>query len=109
MEVVVDAHDSEEKAMGWYYYLADTLQFPFTATCIKKRSTSPVKLNHTVEVVGIASGNDCEHEMFVEINWDEEDRLAIPLDQISAVPDTDEDTQEAITDWHYWIERGYQF
>ena len=23
MEIVVDAYDEEERAMGWYYYLAD--------------------------------------------------------------------------------------
>jgi len=25
MEIIVDAHDKEERAMGWYYYLDDTL------------------------------------------------------------------------------------
>jgi hypothetical protein len=29
MEIVVDAHGPEEQAMGWYYYLADELQFPY--------------------------------------------------------------------------------
>ena len=32
MEIVVDAYDTHERAMGWYYYLQDQLQFPFTAT-----------------------------------------------------------------------------
>ena len=31
MEIVVDAYDSEEQAMGWYSYLEDNLQFPFQA------------------------------------------------------------------------------
>lgn len=30
MEVVVDAYDSEERAMGWYYYVSDECDFPFT-------------------------------------------------------------------------------
>lgn len=34
MEIVVDAYGPEEQAMGWYYYLQDTMQFPFTAICI---------------------------------------------------------------------------
>ncbi|MBI3687632.1 MAG: hypothetical protein HY241_09940 [Actinobacteria bacterium] len=25
MEIVVDAYDSGERAMGWYYYLQDTI------------------------------------------------------------------------------------
>ncbi len=29
MDIVVDAYDSEEVASGWYYYLDDTLRFPF--------------------------------------------------------------------------------
>ena len=27
MEIVVDAYGSEEQAMGWYYYLQDTIHF----------------------------------------------------------------------------------
>jgi hypothetical protein len=33
-EVVVDAYDASERAMGWYYYLEEMLQCPFTATCV---------------------------------------------------------------------------
>ena len=29
MEIVVDANGPEEQAMGWYYYIADTMNFPF--------------------------------------------------------------------------------
>ena len=31
MEIVVDAYGLEEQAMGWYSYLEEKLQFPFTA------------------------------------------------------------------------------
>lgn len=109
MEIVVDAYDREERVMGWYYYLESTLQFPFTAICIKKRSVSPIKPDATVEVVGMGELDDCAGEMFVEVTWEEDDRLSIPLAQLMATPDTDEDTQQAIEDWHYWVERGYQF
>ena len=70
MEIVVDAYGAEEQAMGWYYYLQDTLQFPFTANCISKRRISPLKEKTTVEVVGMAPAEECEREMFVEINWE---------------------------------------
>lgn len=30
-EIVVDAYDESERAMGWYYYLADKISFPFLA------------------------------------------------------------------------------
>jgi hypothetical protein len=33
-EILVDAYDASERAMGWYYYLDQQLQFPFLARCI---------------------------------------------------------------------------
>ncbi len=107
MEIVVDAYGAEEQAMGWYYYLQDTLQFPFTANCISKRRISPLKEKTTVEVVGMAPESECEREMFVEINW-EEDTLAVPLIQLEA-PEAEEETEQAIADWHYWVNQGYEF
>jgi len=107
MEIVVDAHDSEERAMGWYYYLQDTMQFPFTAKCISKRRISPLREDATVEVVDIAPADECEQEMFVEIAW-EGDTLAVPLIQLEATK-ADAETQQAIADWHYWVNQGYEF
>ncbi|MFZ5452184.1 MAG: calcium-binding protein [Thermodesulfobacteriota bacterium] len=31
MEIIVDCYNQEERAMGWYYYLEDRLNFPFQA------------------------------------------------------------------------------
>ena len=39
MEIIVDAYGPEEQALGWYYYLEEKLQFPFTARCIAERAT----------------------------------------------------------------------
>ena len=107
MEIVVDANGPEEQAMGWYYYLADNLSFPVKARCIIERRTSPLKVGEEIEVVEMASGDDCLHEMFVEVQWSER-TLAIPLSQITPL-ETDDKTQEAIEDWHYWVGRGYEF
>lgn len=49
MEIVVDAYDAQERAMGWYYHLQDQLQFPFTAICIAKRAISPLRVKDEVE------------------------------------------------------------
>lgn len=107
MEVVVDAYDEEERAMGWYYYLDDKLTFPFQARCIAARRSSPVQLGEVVEVTGLAPGEDCEHEMFVEVQWQGR-QLVVPLAQLEGVA-VDDATQEAIGDWHYWVARGYEF
>lgn len=102
MEIIVDAYDPEEQAMGWYYYLERVMQFPFKAVCISKRRTSPLMEGETVQVVGMASEQDCEREVFVEIAWKKKDRLAVPLIQLEA-PEADAATQQAIADWHYWF------
>ncbi|OUC14799.1 MAG: calcium-binding protein [Alkalinema sp. CACIAM 70d] len=107
MEIVVDAYGPEEQAMGWYYYLQDTMQFPFSAVCINKRRISPLKVGTPVEVVRMAPEDECEQEMFVEIDW-EGDALAVPLIQLEA-PEADGATQQAIADWHYWVNQGYEF
>jgi hypothetical protein len=39
MEIVVDAYDAWEQAMGWYYHLQDTLKFPFKAKMLKELIT----------------------------------------------------------------------
>jgi hypothetical protein len=60
-----------------------------------------------LEVVGMAPEDECEREMFVEIDWDG-DTLAVPLIQLNA-PEADAQTQQAIADWHYWVNQGYEF
>ncbi|MBO9496732.1 hypothetical protein J7438_21975 [Thalassotalea sp. G20_0] len=47
--------------------------------------------------------------MQVQIKWLDR-TLAVPLVQLEASSDdVDEETVEAIGDWHYWVEQGYHF
>jgi hypothetical protein len=108
MEVVVDAYGPEERAMGWYYYLENQLQFPFRAVCIAKRAISPLRVKDKVEVIGMPGEDECMAEMFVTIRWDK-DELAVPLSQLEPAKGTVDDTQQAVEDWHYWVEMGHQF
>ena len=108
MDIIVDAYDEQERAMGWYYYLEDQLHFPFTAICISKRAISPLKVKDEVEVIGLPGEDECEHEMFVTIRW-ERDGLAVPLSQLKPIAATDKRTQQAVEDWHYWVKIGYAF
>ena len=108
MEIVVDAHDKEEQAMGWYYYLEDKLTFPFLTRCINQRATSPLRVGDEVEVVGMAPEDECGQEMLVETPWEQKRSLAVPLSQLKVVHG-DEETQQAVEDWHYWVEMGYEF
>lgn len=107
MEIVVDAYGSEERAMGWYYYVADNCEFPFKAKCIAERRTSPLSVGEEVEVLGVPPTDDCDHEIHVDIPWKGRE-LAVPLSQLEGI-DVDEETQQVIDDWHYWCEQGYEF
>lgn len=109
MEIVVDAYSEDERAMGWYYYLDDKLQFPFTATCTVKCAISPLHVGDEVEVISMLGEDECSHEMFVSIRWDRKEGLAVPLSQLKPACDTDKRTREAIADWHYWVQMGYEF
>ncbi len=107
MEVVVDAYGPDERAMGWYYYLEGKLNVPFTARCTTRRAISPLRVKDEVEVIGMPPEEECSREMFVTIRW-ETDGLAVPLSQLKA-GDADEQTREAVEDWHYWVKQGYEF
>jgi hypothetical protein len=108
MEIIVDAYGPEEQAMGWYYYLEEKLQFPFTAVCSAKRAISPLQIKDEVDVLGMAPEDECENEMFVTIRW-ERDGLAVPLSQLIPINSTDEQTKQAVEDWRYWVQMGYEF
>ena len=106
-EIIVDANGGEEQAMGWYYYLEDQLCFPFRAKCIVQRTISPLRKGEAVEVVELAPEDECSHEMFVTVKW-ENRALAVPLMQLDPTG-ANESTQQAVGDWHYWVRQGYEF
>lgn len=108
MEIIVDAYDEIERSLGWYYYLKDNLQFPFSATCIAKRSISPLQIKDEVEVLKMAEEDECEHDMFVIIRWEKEG-LAVPLSQLKPGRNVDSETKQAVEDWHYWVKQDYRF
>ncbi len=108
MEIVVDAYGPEERALSWYYYLQSQLRFPFKAACFAKRAISPLKVKDKVEVVGIPVESECEREIFVTILRDG-DELAVPLSQLRPTAAADDDTRQAVGDWHYWVAMGYEY
>ncbi len=94
--------------MGWYYYLESAIQFPFTARCIEERAISVLRKGDEIEILGMAPESECEREMFVETRW-ERRNLAVPLSQIEPIRATDFKTRQAVADWHYWVDQGYEF
>ena len=82
------------------------MQFPFSARCVAQRAISPLEPGDEVEVVGMAPVEECDHEMFVMVKWRSR-TLGVPLMQLEGI-DVDEETQQAIEDWHYWVNQGYE-
>lgn len=93
--------------MGWYYYLEAKLRFPFQARCLKRRPTSPLKVGDIVNVTALAPEEDCAADMIVLIRLDRR-TFGVPLSQLEPC-DVDDNTAEAIADWHYWRATGDEF
>ncbi len=106
-EIIVDAHAGSERAMGWCAYLEDQLQFPFRARCIAVREISPPRKAEAVSVLGMSSDRLCEHEILVRVEWRDRS-VAVSLRQLRGLQ-VDAKTREAIEDWHYWVDQGYEF
>ena len=106
-EVVVDVYGSGERAMGWYYYLDDKISFPFNAECVDTDKRAPLEKGERLTVIGLSGEDYCEHAVLVNINWMNK-TLAVPLAILVPIG-VDGDTDEAISDWHYWKKCGYLF
>lgn len=110
MEIIVDCYDEPEAWSGWSCYLGDKLTFPFQAECLRPRRGSLLRVGERVTVTGMFDEDeaaDSRAEMQVLIEW--QDRtLAVPLAQLVGVG-VNEQTAEAIADWHYWVGQGRQF
>ena len=98
-EIIVDAHNEEEQKMGWFYYMQDSLNFPFQAEVpIKKRKGE--KVIQKVEVLELTSDEDFGSDMKVEVSYNE-DIFEVPLLSLTNIV-ADESTVQAIEDWKYW-------
>ena len=107
MEIVVDAYNEHEVAMGWYHSLEERMSVPFRAQCIRERAMSPLENGDEVTVVGMPDEEDCMCEMFVLIEWTDR-TFGVPLMQLEPV-NADAQTEEIVGDWHYWfVEQGYR-
>lgn len=101
--IIVDAYGANEQAYGWHAYLDDTMNFPFEARCITECEESPLKEGETVQVVGMSSTEPTISQQYVTIEWMDRE-LGVPLNQLEPL-DVNDETKQAIEDWHYWLER----
>jgi hypothetical protein len=114
MEIVVDAYGPEERVLSWYYYLDERISYADETPlgrCIRERAISPLLVGDDVELLRMAPLEECRCEMFVMIRWGtpgEKQGLGVPLSQVE-VYHAKESIRQAVEDWHYWVNRGYEF
>jgi hypothetical protein len=113
-EAVVDAYTSEERALGWYYYLDNNVSYaakPILARCIRERAVSPLQVGDQVDVLRMAPQEECRCDMFVMIRWglpEGRQGLGVPLSQLEVIHGS-ASVRQAVEDWRYWVDRGYEF
>ena len=103
MRIIVDAYTQDEQAYGWHAYLDDLMHFPFEAKCVSEKGESPLKKGETVRVVGMSSTEPTLSQQHVTVEWMNRE-LGVPLKQLEPI-EVDDETKQAIEDWHYWLER----
>jgi hypothetical protein len=99
-EILTDAYTADEQAISWCYHLEREMTFPFQARCIEERTISPLREGEEVPVVGMTDGVVSSREMFVLVEWMDRG-FGAPLSQLEVL-DVDQDTRDAVDDWHYW-------
>ncbi len=107
MEVLVDNYEEDTFHLSWYYYLQNKMKFPFQARCSVRGGDEPLSFGDEIVVSGMALEEECEEEMLVTTEWQGEP-IVVLLTRLEGVG-VDEETGEAIEDWHYWVGRGYEF
>ncbi len=102
---IVDGSDDEyQRISAWYGYLEDHIRFPFTATYRSATGVAP----QSVEVIDLACVDDFIDEALVSLGGTKYGQ-DVPLSEVQPTDAADEQTREAIADWHYWVKRGYHF
>jgi len=107
MEIVVDAYDPVERMIGWVCSIEEVLNNNVRCRCRKTRSMSPLKVGEEVDVLTVASEDDCKGEMFVFVRWNNR-QLAVPLEQLEPISGNPK-AVEIVEDWLYWCLMGYGF
>lgn len=101
-EVLVDTYDIYEEMAAWEAYLEDSISFPFLAHWGDPDS------GEEVEVLGFDNNNECDTNIFVKVryqNGEDVDELSVLLVEILPI-EVDEESQQAIEDWCYWVDKG---
>jgi hypothetical protein len=101
-DIVVDAYDDDEVGMSWFYYLDETMTFPFKATMEQKKRDGS-KMNVAIEVLSVQVKNPSSWDLRLEVVEQGETKIQrIEMNDLQDVQ-ADEKTIECIEDWRYFF------
>ena len=99
-EITVDCYDEDDANMSWYYFMSESMEFPFRAkVTIKKRNGSSEE--STVEVVSDATNGERFRGESFYVNVDYNDVLMkVEISDVHPI-DASENTLKALALWQY--------
>lgn len=95
-EILTDAYDAEEQAMGWYYYFADNLELPIPATV-----RLPVR-GEKAEKVEVDPESETGAPLRLGISEKGSRRVQYISPEAIVSLDTSPENVQIINDWLYW-------
>lgn len=100
-EIIVDAYDDHEVAMGWYIHMNDNLKFPIKAK-VKLRLRGGKTEEKTVKIVEVDPKSETSLTLRLGITEGKSDRVQyISPEDILSIQTTEENL-EILNDWLYW-------
>jgi len=110
LEIVVDAKDDEDVAMGWFYYMQDELEFPFEAE-MESKNRRGEKSVIQIDVLGLSSSNENNNspEVILEVSEKGSERVIdVGISKLQNVKG-DESTENAVAIWKHWDSGKFWF
>jgi len=109
MEIVVDAKDDDDVAMGWFYYMQDELEFPFEAEMESKNRRDETTVIQ-VDVLDLSSSNqnNTSPEVILEVSEKGSERVMdVRISKLQNIKG-EESTENAVAIWKYWEAGKYR-
>lgn len=100
-EVIVDCYDEQEEFMGWYYYMADNLEFPITAT-VRLPLRGGKTEEKTVQIIEVDPKSETGRAIRLGITEAGSERVHYISPEAIIRLDTTPENLEIINDWLYW-------
>ena len=109
-EIVVDAKDADDVAMGWLYYMQAELLFPFEAK-MEVKNRNEEKSVVRIDVLDLSPDNENNNSPEVILEVSEKGSERVMDVRISKLQDVkaDESTKNAVAIWKYWKSGKFRF